>query len=141
GASPCENLAGVQQSWIPMDLDPTNALVDDRGAVRFIDADDSFLGPAPLAMAVFAARCGDRSVHRTYEQSWSPALSGLDWAAFERVAIVVQSWLAWTRLERNVARGDVFVDREFAMARTRARLDKAIGSQGPSRARRDDPEA
>ena len=62
--------ADVPQTWIPMDLDPTNVLVDDDNVVRFIDVDDSFFGPAPLAMAVFATRCGDVSAYRGYE-TWS----------------------------------------------------------------------
>jgi hypothetical protein len=119
--------ANAPDSWIPMDLDPTNTLVDSGGGVRFIDLDDSFVGPAPLAMAVLASRWGDRSLYRTYEQSWSPALSGVDWTAFERTATVVQAWLAWRRLERNVARGEVFVGRELAAERTRIRLARAIG--------------
>jgi hypothetical protein len=127
GASPGGIRANVPDSWIPMDLDTTNVLVDSDGGVRFIDVDDSFIGAAPLAMAVLAARCGDRSLYRTYEESWSPALAGLDWAAFEMTAAVVQSWLGWRRLERNIARGEVFVDRELAAARTRVRLLKAIG--------------
>lgn len=127
GVSPPGLRANAPDSWIPMDLDPTNALVDSDGGVRFIDLDDSFVGAAPLAIAGLARRCGDRSLQQTYEQSWSPALTGLDWAAFETMATVVQSWLAWRRLERSVARGEVFVDRELAAARTRVRLVKALG--------------
>ena len=126
--------ADVPASWIPMDLDPTNVLVDGDNRVRFIDVDDSFLGPAPLAMATLATRCDDKSLCRTYERSWSPALVGLDWIAFETAATVVQSWLGWRRLERHIARGEVVVDREFAAARTRDRLVKAIDGRSPCRA-------
>jgi hypothetical protein len=108
--------AAVPASWIPMDLDPTNILGDDD-RVRFIDVDDSFVGPAPLALATLAMRCDDKALYRTYERSWPPSLVGLDWIAFETAATVVQSWLGWQRLERNIARGEVFVDREFAAAR------------------------
>jgi hypothetical protein len=118
--------ADVPFTWIPMDLDPTNILVDDEDRVRFIDVDDSFLGPAPLAMAGLAMRCADRTPYRTYERSWSPPLVDLDWVAFETAAAVVQFWLGWQRLEGHLARGEVFVDRDFATARTRARLRKAI---------------
>ena len=48
--------ADVPATWIPMDLDPTNILIDDDDRVRFIDVDDSFLGPAPLAVATLALR-------------------------------------------------------------------------------------
>jgi hypothetical protein len=133
--------ANVPAAWIPMDLDPTNILVDDENRVRFIDLDDSFLGPAPLAIATLALRCGDRTLYRTYERSWSPPLTGLDWAAFETAATVVQSWLGWTRLERNIARGEVFIDRDFAAARIRARLAGAIDGISPNRARRAGREA
>jgi hypothetical protein len=141
GASPRGIPANVPDSWIPMDLDPSNVLVDGDGGVRFIDVDDSFVGAAPLAMATLAARCGDRSLYRTYEQSWSPALTGLDWAAFEVTAAVVQAWLGWRRLERHIARGELFVDRELAAARTRARLSRAIGALSPSRSLRAGPAA
>ncbi len=143
--SPCEAVvrrhcarvmrADVPTAWIPMDLDPTNILEDDEDRVRFIDLDDSYLGAAPLAVATLALRCGDRTLYRTYERSWSPPLTGLDWAAFETAATVVQSWLGWTRLERNIVRGEVFIDRDFAAARIRARLAGAIGGISPCPAR------
>jgi hypothetical protein len=133
--------ADVPAAWIPMDLDPTNILIDDEDRVRFIDLDDSFLGPAPLAIATLALRCGDRTLYRTYERSWLPPLTGLDWAAFEMAATVVQSWLGWTRLERNIARGEVFIDRDFAAARIRARLAGAIDGISPNRERRVGREA
>jgi hypothetical protein len=137
----CVTRADVPETWIPMDLDPTNILVDGEDRVRFIDLDDSFLGPAPLAIATLALRCGDRTLYRTYERSWSPALAGLDWAAFETAATVVQTWLGWTRLERNIARGEVFIDRDLAVARVRARLAGAIGGISPSPVRRGGREA
>jgi hypothetical protein len=118
--------AGVPHAWIPMDLDPANVLVDDDGAVRFIDVDDSFFGPAPLAMAILAQRGTGDTLYRTYEQSWSPSLSSVDWPAFEIASTVVQFWLGWKRLERNIARGEIFIDRDLASARLRARLVRAI---------------
>jgi len=128
--------AGVPSSWIPMDLDPTNVLVDDDDPVRFIDLDDSFLGPAPLAMATLAMRLDDRTPYRTYERSWSPPLVDLDWAAVETTATVVQLWLGWQRLGRHLARGEVFVDPDFATARIRDRLVKAIDHISPCPPRR-----
>ena len=117
--------ANVPVTWIPMDLDSTNVLIDEDRP-RFIDVDDSFLGPAPLAMATLAMRCADRALYPTYQRSWPAALSGLDWWTFETVAAVIQPWLGWTRLERNIRRGEVSVDRDFASSRVRARLSKAI---------------
>jgi hypothetical protein len=141
GAFARVNKMGAPLTWIPMDLDPANFLVDDEDRVRFIDVDDSFLGPAPLAVATLALRCGDRTLYRTYERSWSPPLTGLDWAAFEMAATVTQSWVGWTCLERNIARGEVFIDRDLAAARVRARLAGAIDGISPSRARRAGREA
>ena len=134
----CVMRADVPSSWIPMDLDPTNVLIDDDERVRFIDVDDSFVGPAPLAMATLAMRRDDRTPYRTYERSWSPPLVDLDWVAFETTATVVQLWLGWQRLERHIARGDVFVDRDFAAARIRDRVVKAIDHISPCPARRGD---
>ena len=143
--------ADVPATWIPMDLDPSNVLIDDDGRVRFIDVDDSFLGPAPLAVTTLALRsaCGARSargarpsgraIYRTWELAWSSALTGLDWVAFETASIVVQSWLGWRRLERHIARGEVYVDRDLAAERTRQRLTRAIGAVWPCRSRPDDP--
>jgi len=120
-------LAGTTPTWIPMDLDATNVLVDECDRARFIDVDDSFLGSAPLAMATLAMRCRDRTVYHTYERTWPAALARLDWPTVETAAAVIHAWLGWHRLERNIARGEVFVDRALATARIRARLVKAIG--------------
>jgi hypothetical protein len=117
--------ADVPHAWIPMDLDPTNALVDDVGAVRFIDVDDSFFGAAPLAMAAFARRCGGGAGYQEYEQGWSPVLTGIDWTPFEIAAAVVQTWLGWQRLERNIACGDVHASLDRLEERIRARLKRA----------------
>ena len=127
-ARACARLRGadVPAAWIPMDLDPANVLIDD-GWPRFIDVDDSFLGPAPLAMATLATACADRALYSAYERSWPAAVGGLDWQTFETVAVVIRAWLGWTRLERNIGRGEVFVDRGFALSRTGARLSRSIG--------------
>lgn len=116
----------VPHTWIPMDLDPSNVLIDEDGAVRFIDVDDSFLGPAPLALAAFARRCGDASAYRSYEASWSPALTGIEWRSFETVAVVVQAWLGWNRLKRNIERGEVHAPLDVVEVRVRDRLARAI---------------
>jgi hypothetical protein len=118
--------ADVPQTWIPMDLDPTNVLVDDDGVVRFIDVDDSFFGPAPLAMATFAQRFGDAAVYSAYEQSWCQPLTGLEWRGFETVARVVQAWLGWSRLTRNIERGEVYASLDLVSALIRDRLARTI---------------
>lgn len=117
--------ADVPETWIAMDLDPTNVLVDDRGAVRFIDVDDSFFGPAPLAMAAVAARCGDASACRAYEESWSPAL-GIEWTSVAIAATVVRAWLGWNRLTRNIERGEVYTALDVVAARIRDRFERAF---------------
>jgi hypothetical protein len=131
--------SAVPQTWIPMDLDPTNVLADAEGVVRFIDADDSLFGPAPLAMAVFARRCGDTAAYRTYEQSWSPSLTGVEWRSIEIGAAVVQVWLGWNRLSRNMERGEVYAPLDLVDMRIRDRLARAvIGDRSPCQAPRDD---
>lgn len=118
--------ADVPQSWIPLDLDPINVLIDDDGAVRFIDLDDSYFGPAPLAIAAFARRCRNASVYRAYEQAWSPPLQGVDWPAFEIAAAIVGAWLGWKRVKRNTDRGEVHGVLDLATGRLAQRLSALI---------------
>ena len=121
--------ADLPAAWIPMDLDPANILVDAGHRVRFIDVDDSFLGPAPLALATLARRSADPTLYRTYERSWSPPLARLDWQDFDVAASVVESWLGWTRLRRNIERGEVFAPLDLVEARVRARLARCINAE------------
>ena len=114
--------AAVPHGWIPMDLHPTNVLVDAGGDVRFIDLDESFFGPTPLPVALFATRIHDSSLYTAYEQSWGTTLTGVDWPAFEAVARLVDAWLGWHRMELNVRRGEVHGVLEMAGTRVRARL-------------------
>lgn len=114
--------AGLPNTWIPMDLDSSNVLVHLK-AVRFIDVDDSFVGPAPLPVAAFAGSC------QAYEHAWPSTLRGLDWGRIRMAARTFQSWRGWLRLERNVARGEVHVDRDRAAARVRRRLAAALYSR------------
>jgi hypothetical protein len=117
--------APVPRTWIPMDVDPTNVLVDGED-VRFIDVDDSFAGPAPLAIALFARRCGSPPAYRAYEQSWSPPLERLDWQRLETAAVVFDAWSGWQRLQRNVARGEVDAPIDSLEARVRERLARDL---------------
>jgi hypothetical protein len=125
----------VPQSWIPMDLDRTNVL-NDSGRVSFIDLDESFAGPAPLAMAAFALRAGSKAeqAYRAYERSWTPPLRNIDWRSLEIAAAAFQAWRGWRRLTENVARGDVCVALDEVEARVRERLAAAAIPDGwPSR--------
>ena len=117
----------LPQSWMPMDLDPSNVLID-GGEVRFIDLDDSFIGPAPQAMAAFARRCSrdTAAAYRAYEQSWSPPLEGLDWRGLEDAAITCQSQLGWIRLMRNVERGELTADLDALRNRVETRLARRL---------------
>jgi hypothetical protein len=121
--------AEVCRSWIPMDLDLTNLVADPDDAVRFIDVDDSFFGPAPLAIALLAQRSSDRTIYRTYEQSWRPALGGIDWACVEVVASAIDAWLGWKRVERNIERGELDVALDLVTMRIRERLIRKISQQ------------
>jgi hypothetical protein len=127
--------SSVPESWIPMDLDPTNVLLDGSGTVRFIDLDDSLLGPAPLAMALFAMRArgmravactASRSLCETYERSWAPRLGDVDWPAFEAAATLLVAWLGWQRLERNIRFGQVYAARGLAETRIRDWLTRCV---------------
>jgi hypothetical protein len=121
--------ADVPQSWIPLDLDPGNVLVDDDGRVSFIDLDDSFAGPAPLAMAMFARRSRDRSGYEPYEEAWFPFLRSIDWPGFELAAGVLETWLGWKRVEINTERGEIYGAHHLVMGRLAERLASAIYRQ------------
>jgi hypothetical protein len=111
--------AGVPHTWTPLDLDPGNVLLDDRGDVRFIDLDDSYIGPAPLAPATFARRAsrldpggrnglGRKAIYRAYQQAWQAGmLTEEEWTSFEVVSIVLEASLGWSRVASGVARGEI----------------------------------
>lgn len=115
--------AKIPHTWAPLDLDPTNILVDDgsgpaeprRLQVRFIDLDDSYLGAAPLAMAVFARRCRDRSLYAWYDGAWTRPL-GIDWASFESVAVAAEAWLGRARLQAKIGCGELQGETDLAEA-------------------------
>lgn len=117
----------VPRAWTPLDLHPTNVLMDEDDAVRFIDLDDSFLAPAPLAMAAVVSRAGDRSLYEAYERSWTPRLGDLDWRAFERTAAIIELWLGWRRLLRKAGRGEIAGAVGPAALRVRERLRRLSG--------------
>jgi len=123
---PAAAFAHLPESWMPMDLDPSNVLVD-GGQVRFIDLDDSFIGPAPLAMAGFARRCGAAvTAYRAYERAWTPPLGALDWRHLENEAIAFQTSLGWKRVLVHIDRGEVHADLDLLRNRIHARLARAI---------------
>lgn len=117
----------IPASWIPMDLDSTNVLIDGE-RVHFIDLDDSFVGPAPLAMAAFSRR-GDgvrAAAYAAYERSWPPPLAAVEWRRLERAAVVFQAWRGWLRVMRNVERSELDADLDRVRASIRARLARDL---------------
>jgi hypothetical protein len=129
----CERVrtARVPNSWITADIDPTNILVH-GDEMRFIDLDDSALGPAPIAMATFAMRMKRLAVscssdlYRSYERAWKPPLVMHErWRDFEIVSTLADCCLAWTRVvvktERQEIHGCLGLARD-ALARRLARV-------------------
>lgn len=131
--------ADAPLAWIPLDLDPVNVFVADDGPVRFIDLDDSFAGPAPLAIATFARRVSrlqahrrrkassSESLYRAYQRAWPAALGRCDWRSFEIAAVVLEARLGWERVVNNTARGDVHGVLDLARLRTAQRLARSSG--------------
>jgi hypothetical protein len=114
--------AHLPQTWIPLDLHPTNVVVGEGANVYFIDLDESYLGPAPLAMAALARWGRDPSIYPAYEESWSPALTGVDWPAFEAMSATLATWRGWLRFERCARRGEVHGALDVVASRIRERL-------------------
>jgi len=131
--------ARLPNSWIPMDLDPENVLVDDGGTVRFIDLDDSFLGPAPLAIATFARRIGRagiaadafsslrRALYRAYDRAWRHGgVANCPWRSVEIASLVLDAHLGWQRIRRSEEVGEISGAVEFARSRVGRQLAHAI---------------
>ena len=118
--------ADVPHTWIPMDLDPGNVLLNAGGGVRFIDLDDSFIGSAPLAMAVLARRCGIGDGLQSYLDAWRPPIERVPWRAFENASALMEAWLGWQRLELNIRRGEMAGALERATASLAARLTRVV---------------
>jgi hypothetical protein len=107
-----------------MDLDPSNVLVDIDGTVRFIDIDDSLVGPAPLAVAGFVARCHDRGLYRSYGDACVPALAVELWPACDVAAAAVKAWFDWERVLQNTQRHEIVGVLDAARQRLRERLSR-----------------
>jgi hypothetical protein len=125
----------VARSWIPLDLDPENVILDEDGGVRFIDLDDSFVGPAPLALATFARRVARLQVasqidvgpadelYLAYAEAWPMGvLMGCERIDFEIVSTVLEAHLGWSRVMKCAARGEV----AGALDSIRARLARRL---------------
>jgi len=108
---------GQGSSWLPLDLDPGNVLVDDHD-IRFIDLDESYVGPGSLAAATFARRFrsltggahakADLEIRVAHARGLrSAALCERDWRSFEVLSIVLEMNAGWRRVRRNVERGEL----------------------------------
>jgi hypothetical protein len=123
---------GYPTAWIWVDFDPANVIVG-RDAIRFIDLDDSALGPAPIAATTFVERLRRSgltrddvaAVYEAYERAW-PSLPPLDRRAFEIVSRLVECQLAWRRVVVKTVRGEVFGIVELAREQLARRLASAI---------------
>jgi hypothetical protein len=132
--------ADLPHSWIPLDLDAGNVLVDDA-SVRFIDLDQSRVGAVPLALSTLLRRltrvpAGSGSppwidaVRRAYEQSWTPCLELRErWSDLETASMLLESHLGWQQLSRKAERGEVHDVLDRAAANTAQRLARALGGE------------
>jgi hypothetical protein len=130
------NDADLPHSWIPLDLDPGNVLIDDE-AVRFIDLDRSRVGAAPLSLSLLLRRLrrirSDSAspqwveVMRAYEQPWTPHLDLREaWSDLEMASVLVESHLSWQELCRKAARGEVYGALDLAATRAAQMLARAL---------------
>jgi len=139
-ANACRTVSArdLPRSWIPLDLDPGNVLIDD-GVVRFIDLDDSRIGAAPLAALTFVRRVRrmqtgagwqpswTKAVHHAYEEAWAPPLEVRKrWPDLDAASMMIDAHLGWQRLLQKIERHEVYGARELAAARTAQRLARAL---------------
>jgi hypothetical protein len=136
----CRDVVSADEpiAWVPLDLDPSNVLLD-RGQVRFIDLEESHRGPAPLAIATFARRFSrltsarpvpsdfSRRIYSAYERGRRrPALAPSLWHAFEIVSMLLEMHAGWRRVLRNIERGELHAPLEFIERRLAHRLMRHV---------------
>lgn len=129
--------ADLPCSWIPLDLDVGNVLVD-NDAVRFIDLDDSRIGAAPIALATFLRRvrrmlaCSKSPMpidhaRCAYETGWTPHLDlGGQWLDVEAASMLLECHLGWRQLSGLIERGEVHGARDLAGTSAARRLARAL---------------
>jgi hypothetical protein len=125
----------LPRSWIPLDLDAGNVLIDDE-SVRFIDLDQSCVGPAPLALSTLLRRLRradstsplwSGTVHGAYERSWAPHLElGERWSELETASLLLECHMGWQRLQQKSERGEVDGALDLAAISTAQRLAEAL---------------
>jgi hypothetical protein len=101
----------IDISWIPLDLAPGNVLLD-GDVVRFIDLDESFIGPAPLGLAMLTRRLDAN-------RSCGPC---------DIIALVLEAWLGWRRVRAMTARGELVGVLDIARRRLAKRLVEELRS-------------
>jgi len=125
--------AHAPSSWVPMDLDPANVLIDERDTVRFIDLDDSCQTAAPLAIATFGRRVKQlrgalasdsvRALYRAYERSWTHTpLEACQWSSIEVVSGVLEAHLGWRRAMASFMSGELHGPVDVLATRVARRL-------------------
>ena len=128
--------ADLPRSWIPLDLDAGNVLVDNN-SVRFIDLDDSRIGAAPLALSTLLRRLRRMrdglastwidAVQRAYEHIWEPPLALHErWPDLETASVLLECCLGWQRLSQKTERGEVHGALGLAATSTAQRLVRAL---------------
>lgn len=124
----------LPRRWIPLDLDPANVIVHSDGEA-FIDLDDSFVGPGPLAAAIFARRVAELSnstgasvqlacIYEAYEAAAGMRLGAHTWRALDIAACVTRAHLGWERLCLAASRGEI----QGELAAVRTRLAQKLGA-------------
>jgi hypothetical protein len=129
--------ADLPRSWIPLDLDAGNVVIDDE-SVRFIDLDESRIGSVPLALSTLLRRLKRRrassasplridAMQRAYERSWMPCLQLRErWSDLETASVLLECHTAWQQLRQKTERGEVHGALDLAATYTAQRLARAL---------------
>jgi hypothetical protein len=133
------NDADLPRSWIPLDLDAGNVLIDDE-SVRFIDLDRSYVGSVPLALSTLLRRLRRAdsvcplwvdAVHHAYERSWTPCLALRErWPDFETASLLLECHMGWRQLQQKSERGEVSGALDLAASHAAQRLARAFDGRG-----------
>lgn len=128
----------LPRRWILLDLDPANVIVSSDGEA-FIDLDDSFVGPGPLAAALFARRVAQVSnstrvsfrvayVYEAYEAAARMRLGAQTWRALDIAACATTAYLGWERLCLAASRREICGELTAVRTRLAQKLGAAIRS-------------
>jgi hypothetical protein len=125
---------GLPRSWIGLDLDTGNVLVDDD-SVRFIDLDHSRIGSAPLALLTLFRRMRRVTTNQTLRGWIGPISSTYEheiqlrltehWPALAFASLLLECHLGWHQLLRKSEQGEVHGALNLGTVRTAQRLQRA----------------